>query len=169
FHGRLSAYYPFFPERPLVRVQYVIARTDRALANPDRSELDRGVEAIVRSWTDALRDALATGADSSRARALFSRYRDAFPIDYREVYSAASAVGDIRSLENLGAQRPLGVVFYPAHDAAPARLGLKVFSHSRPISLSERVTVLGNIGFRVVDERTYDIMPHAAATVTHLA
>jgi glutamate dehydrogenase len=165
FHGRLSAYYPFFPESPLVRVQYIVARADGALANPDRGALDQGVEAIVRSWTDALREALATDANSSRARALFSRYRDAFPIDYREVYSAASAVGDIRSLENLGAQRPLGVVFYPAHDAAPARLGLKVFSHSRPISLSERVPVLENMGFRVVDERTYHIRPAEAAEV----
>jgi len=26
FHGRLSAYYPFFPESPLVRVQYIVAR-----------------------------------------------------------------------------------------------------------------------------------------------
>ena len=165
FHGRLSAYYPFFPESPLVRVQYVIARTDRALANPDRSELDRGVEAIVRSWTDALRDALATGADSTRARALFSRYRDAFPIDYREVYTAASAVADIGGLENLSAQRPLGVVFYRPQDAAPARLGLKVFSQGRPISLSDRVPVLENMGFRVVDERTYHIQPAETAEV----
>src|SRR5262252_284691 len=165
FHGRLSAYYPFFPESPLVRVQYIIARADRALANPDRGALDRGVEAIVRSWTDALREALGTDTDVSRARALFSRYRDAFPIDYQEVYSAASAVTDILVLENLNTEHPLGVVFYGPQDAAPTRLGLKVFSQSRPISLSERVPVLENMGFRVVDERTYHIRPTEAAEV----
>src|SRR5215472_15945337 len=165
FHGRLSAYYPFFPETPLVRVQYVIARGAGALANPDRSALDRGVAAIVRSWTDALREALAAGADSTRARALFARYRDAFPIDYREVYAPADAVADIRGLENLSAQRPLGVVFYRPRGVAPSRIGLKVFSQSRPISLSDRVPVLENIGFRVVDERTYHIAPAEGAEV----
>ena len=165
FHGRLSAYYPFFPEMPLVRVQYVIARGDGALANPDRSALERDVAGIVRSWTDALREALAIGADLSRARALFARYRDAFPIDYREVYAPADAVADIRGLEILSAQRPLGVVFYRSPEAAPPRIGLKVFSQSRPISLSDRVPVLENMGFRVVDERTYHIAPAEAAEV----
>jgi glutamate dehydrogenase len=165
FHGRLSAYYPFFPESPLVRVQYIVARADGALASPDWSALDRDVEAIVRSWTDALREALAAGADFTRARALYSRYRDAFPIDYREVYSPASAVADIRGLESLNAQRSLGVVFYRPPDASPTCVGLKVFSQSRPISLSERVPVLENMGFRVLDERTYHIRPRDQAEI----
>ena len=165
FHGRLSAYYPFFPESPLVRVQYIVARAEDALADPDRGALDRGVEAIVRSWTDALREALAADADLTRARTLFSRYRDAFPVDYQEVYSAADAVADIRGLETLRAQQPLGVAFYRPQGVAPARVGLKVFSQSRPISLSERVPVLENMGFRVVDERTYHIRPKEAAEV----
>ncbi|MGE5365731.1 MAG: NAD-glutamate dehydrogenase, partial [Betaproteobacteria bacterium] len=163
--GRLSAYYPFFPESPLVRVQYIVARAGGVLANPDRSALDRGVEVIVRSWTDALREALAMDADFTRARALFSRYRDAFSVDYQEVYSAANAVADIRGLETLSAQRPLGVAFYRPQGVAPTRVGLKVFSQSRPISLSERVPVLENMGFRVVDERTYHIRPKEAAEV----
>jgi len=165
FHGRLSGYYPFFPESPLVRVQYIIARAEGALANPDRSAVERGVAAIVRSWTDALREALTTGADWARAQALFSRYRSAFPIDYREVYSPADAVADIRALEHLSAQRPLAVAFYRPQGGLPPRVGLKVFSQSRPISLSERVPVLENMGFRVVDERTYHIRPAGAAEV----
>ena len=40
-----------------------------------------------------------------------------------------------------------------------------MFSHSRPISLSERVPVLENMGFRVVDERTYHIRPQDAPEV----
>jgi len=165
FQGRLSGYYPFFPESPLVRIQYIIARTDSPLADPDRASLDRGVEAIVRSWADGLRDELAALADYDRARALFQRYREAFPIDYREVYPAAVAVADVQRLENLTEERPLNVAFYRPAGAAPSRIGLKVFSRSRPISLSERVPVLENMGFRVVDERTYRIEPAQMAPV----
>jgi glutamate dehydrogenase len=163
FNGQLSAYYPFFPEGPLVRVLYIIVRSAGARPNPDRDTLDRDVEAIVRSWTDGLREALALGHDPALGRVLFVRYRDAFPIDYREVYPSPIAVGDIRVIEGLTPEHPLGVDFYREDGAAPSRAGLKVFSHSRAISLSERVPVLENMGFRVLDERTYHIRPAGAA------
>ena len=165
FKGRLSAYYPFFPEGPLVRVHYIVERANGELANPDRASLERGVGAIVRSWTDGLREALAATADPVRSHALFARYRDAFPVDYREVYSSTIAVGDIRVIEALAPDHPLGVDFYRQGGAAASRVGLKVFSHNRAISLSERVPVLENMGFRVVDERTYHVKPADAADV----
>src|SRR5580704_13124696 len=151
FNGRVSAYYPFFTEGPLVRVHYIIGRAEGEAPNPDRATLDQAVEAIVRSWTDGLGEALAADSDPARARTLFARYREAFPIDYREVYSPAMAVGDIGVLEQLTPEHPLGVDFYRQGGAPSARAGLKVFSQSRPISLSERVPVLEDMGFRVVD------------------
>ena len=165
FNGRLSAYYPFFPEGPLVRVHYIIGRSEGEAPNPDRAALDRAVEAIVRSWTDGLREALAGGRDPRRGRFLFARYRDGFPIDYCEVYRPATALADIGVIEALLPERPLGVEFYREPGAGRQSAGLKVFSHSRPIPLSERVPVLENMGFRVVDERTYHIRPKDAAEV----
>src|SRR5262249_44797032 len=135
------------------------------LADPDRASLDRGVEAIVRSWADGFRDEISALADYDRARALFQRYREAFPIDYREVYPPAVAVADVQRLESLTDERPLNVAFYRPPGAVPSRIGLKVFSRSRPISLSERVPVLENMDFRVVDERTYRIEPAQASAV----
>jgi glutamate dehydrogenase len=163
FKGRLSAYYPFFPEGALVRVQYIIARTEAPLENPDRATLERDVEAIIRSWAEGLREALAGGSDPVRGRSLLARYRDAFPIDYQEIYSPAVAAADIDGLEKLTAERPYFAVFYRPQGASPARVGLKVFSQNRPISLSERVPTLEHMGFRVVDERTYPIEPRGAA------
>src|ERR1019366_2190656 len=43
-------------------------------------------------------------------------------------------------------------------------VGLKVWSWQRPLPLSERVPVLENMGFRVVDERTYLIAPKGEST-----
>ncbi len=166
FNGQLSAYLPVLPRRAAgARALHHRACPAARRQIRTATSLDRGVEAIVRSWTDGLREALAAGHDPARGRALFARYRDAFPIDYREVYSPAIAVGDIRVIEALTPERPLGVDFYRQGGAAPSRAGLKVFSQSRPISLSERVPVLENMGFRVVDERTYHIRPADAAEV----
>ncbi len=164
YRGAVRAFYPFFTEGPLVRVHFIIGRYDgEATPNPDRASLDRAVAAIVRSWTDGLREALAAGPDPVRGRTLFARYRDAFPIDYREVYPPATALADIGVIETLMPERPLGVELYRAAGDGPSCAGLKVFSHNRPIPLSERVPVLENMGFRVVDERTYHIRPADAA------
>ena len=54
FNGRVRAFYPFFPEGPLVRVHFIIGRDEGETPNPDRAALDRAVEAIVRSWIDGL-------------------------------------------------------------------------------------------------------------------
>ncbi len=118
FNGRSSAYHPFFPEGPLVRVHYIIGRTEGEAPNPDRASLDRAVEAIVRSWTDGLCEALAAGPDPARGQRLFARYRDAFPIDYREVYPPATALTDIGVIETLTPERPLGVELYREDGAA---------------------------------------------------
>jgi glutamate dehydrogenase len=159
FNGRVRAFYPFFPEGAMVRVHFIIGRYEGETPHIDRAVLDRAVEAIVRSWTDGLSGALLAAHHGREGRALFTRYRDAFPVDYREVYLPAMAVGDIAVVEALTAEHPLGVELYRDASAAPASAGLKVLSRNRPIPLSERVPVLENMGFRVVDERTYHIQP----------
>jgi glutamate dehydrogenase len=161
YKGRVSAFYPFFPEGPLVRVHFIIGLPPGEAPNPDRASLERAIEAIVRTWVDGLGDELARVYDAARARVLFRRYRDAFSEGYQENYSPVTAVGDVRIIEGLSPSRPLGVDFH--HRAAdPGHcVGLKVWSYNRPIPLSERVPVLENMGFKVVDERTYWIARHA--------
>ena len=78
YKGRVSAFHPFFPEGPLVRVHFIIALSPGESPHPDRASLERAIEAIVRTWVDALGDELARVYDAARARALFRRYRDAF-------------------------------------------------------------------------------------------
>src|SRR5438876_543876 len=157
YQGRVSAFHPFFPEGQLVRVHFIIALSPGEVPNPDRASLERSVEAIVRTWVDELGEALARAHDPVRARVLFERYRDAFSEGYRENYSPATALGDIRVIEGLSPSRPLGVDFHRRISDTSNCVGLKVWSYDRPIPLSERVPVLENMGFNVVDERTYRI------------
>jgi len=157
YNGRVSAFYPFFTEGPLVRVHYIIGRDQGETPNPDRAALEEAVESIVRTWTDGLAEALTLVHEPVRAQALLRRFRDAFPLGYREFYEASAAVADIRMMESLTAARPLGVDFYSRTVGPTTGPGLKVWSREQPMSLSERVPVLENMGFKVVDERTYRI------------
>ena len=62
-------------------------------------------------------------------------------------------------------ERPLGVDFHHRLEEEQRAVGLKVWSYDKPVPLSDRVPVLENMGFRVVDERTYHVQPegHAGA------
>jgi glutamate dehydrogenase len=162
YNGRVSAFYPFFPDGPLVRVHFIIGRDAGETPDPDRETLEEAVSAIVRTWTDSLSEALGESFDPERSRTLFERYRGAFSDGYRESYSPLEAVSDIRVIENLSADRPISVDFYHKVWDKQDLVGLKVWSHGRPIPLSERVPVLENMGFRVVDESTYHVDPGAA-------
>ena len=166
YNGRVSAFYPFFPEGPLVRVHYIIGRSEGQTPNPERTALEDRVSAITRTWADDLSDALALAHEPARAQALLARYRGAFHDGYRESYPAAAAVADIRVIENLTAERAVDIDFYRRDGDAATSASLKVWSGGRPIPLSERVPVLENMGFRVVDERTYRIVPEAGEART---
>ncbi len=161
FKGHVSAFYPFFPEGPLTRVHFIIGRDEGETPNPDRATLESAVGAIVRTWSDAFAAALADVYEPMRARALLDRYRDAFSQGYREAYAPLDAVADIRVIESLSPERPLGVDFYRRTADEKHCASLKVWSLGQPIPLSSRVPVLENMGFRVVDERTYHIASEA--------
>ena len=159
YKGHLSAFYPFFPEGPLVRVHYIIGRSEGETPNAERAALEDAISAIVRTWTDDLTGALTLAHTPERAQALLARYRDAFSDGYREVYPVAVAVRDIAEMENLTSEHPVGIDFYQQADDPANVASLKVWSAGRPIPLSERVPVLENMGFKVVDERTFQINP----------
>jgi len=159
FIGRVSAYYPFFPEGPLVRVHFIIGRSGGVVPNIDRATLEAEVANIVRSWTDGLLAALLLVNTPAKAHELFGRYARAFSEGFHEAYAPTVAAGDIRVIEGLSESRPLNVDFHHRLEEEQRSVGLKVWSCARPLPLSERVPVLENMGFRVVDERTYLVQP----------
>jgi glutamate dehydrogenase len=157
FEGRVSAFYPYYPEGPLARVHFIIGRYEGTTPQPDTSRLEAEVARIVRTWTDNLKAALVHQHDEFRATELFQRYRDAFSGGYQNQYPAEVAVHDIDIVERLVGQDNLAIDFYRADVDRPERLGLKLFSLGRPLPLSERVPILENMGFRVINERTFRI------------
>jgi glutamate dehydrogenase len=159
YQGRVSAAYPAYPEGPLARTHYIIGRDEGRTPKVDRQTLEAGIAAIVRTWSDGLKDALDAAKAGPAARSLAERYAEAFGAAYRERYSAEDALVDIDMLQKLSGERPRAVNLYRRDGDGPTRANLKLFSRGAAISLSERVPMLENMGFRVVNERTFNITP----------
>jgi glutamate dehydrogenase len=161
YEGRLAASYVSFPEGALARVHHIIGRYEGKTRVVERAALEAGINAIAATWGDKLKAALAASTDGMRARMLASRYAQAFTGGYTEVFGAEQAIADIAAIEKLTPKRPVAISVHRGEEDDPTRFGLKVFSHSAPLSLSYRVPVIENHGLRVVDERTYEILRRA--------
>ena len=159
YEGRLSAWYVTYPEGPLARVHFIIGRDKGETPRPDRDELEQAIATMVRNWPDSLRDALKARFDPVRARELSDRYSLAFHGGYKEVYNAETALNDVVKIETLSDSRQTAINFLPAPGNEDSRISLKVFHRGAPIPLSARVPLLENMGFRVINERTYRITP----------
>jgi len=159
YKGTLSASYVSFPEGALARVHFIIGRYEGKTPVVEVATLEGGISAIAATWVDKLKAALTATTDGMRARMLTNRYARAFAGGYTEIFSAEQAIADIATIEKLTPARPVTISVHRSEEHDPKHLGLKVFSDAAPLSLSYRVPVIENHGLRVVDERTYQIVP----------
>ncbi|MET0604949.1 MAG: NAD-glutamate dehydrogenase, partial [Beijerinckiaceae bacterium] len=160
YHGRASAAYPSYPEGPLARTHYIIGRDEGKTPMVDRATLETGILSITRTWADSLKEHLIDTLGGERGRDLGARYADAFSASYREGFAADIAAGDIQIIESLSPESSRAVDFYQRGERR--QTNMKLFVRGAPIHLSVRVPVLENVGFRVLNERTYRVTPTGA-------
>ncbi len=155
YDGRVSAYYPHFPEGDLVRVHFIIGRNGGRTPRPDRIALEKEVAALTRTFGDRLLEA----ADDSSAVA---DYWDAFSPGYQSHNSHEQALADIAVFKSLSDASQLAVRFSKSQEREDC-FALKVYHRGSPIPLSSRVPLLENFGFRVIDERSHTVRPRDGA------
>ncbi|MCO5155262.1 MAG: NAD-glutamate dehydrogenase [Aquamicrobium sp.] len=153
FDGRLSAYYPSFPEGGLARVHFIIGRSGGRTPKVEPGALEAGIRAIVRTWEDALTEVAADSGAESALVALANR----LPRSYRNSFAPETALEDARQVAALSADNPIAIDFYRAAGEGDDHASLKIYHHGEPVGLSRRVPLLENMGFRVISERTFEI------------
>ena len=160
YGGRVSAYYPTFSDAPLARVHYVIGVTPGAHGDPDLGELEAAIAEAVRSWPDRLGQALDDApATAAFAAALKSRYADAFPAGYRDLYPAMEAVHDIIAIEAMTAETPIAVRAYREIDDPPTAFRLKLYRAGTSVALADVLPILDNMGLKALAEEGFPL-PH---------
>ncbi len=167
YQGAITAFTPFFPEGPLVRVHFVVTRDQTPAIEVDVVDLERRITDVTRTWGDQLASAV-TAAGPAQAT-LAANYARAFPPGYTETFAPARALEDIARIERLSPERPVAIDFYREAGDPLARVRAAIYRFDRPIPLSDRVPVLENLGFSVIDERSYRIHPEFSGGVREVA
>ena len=157
YDGRVSAFFPDFSLTHLTRVQFIIGRNPGEGPDPSQGDIEAAVRAIVRTFEDDLGEALNAAFPPDRAARLSREYAGAFGSDYRAAFGADDAVADIRIAEGLSGGRDRGPLPAAGRACRRTRSALRLDHLGEPIPLSKRVPLLENLGFSVIDERTYCI------------
>ncbi|WP_310621833.1 NAD-glutamate dehydrogenase [Flexibacterium corallicola] len=159
YDGRVSAWYASFPEGPLVRVHYIIGRDKGETPNPSRKGLESDIARIIRSWADNLKEELGKKYREGESGSLMRRYENAFDGAYTSITPVEVAVNDIQRLEAMSDKRPMLMCFQGPEGSSGTSLSMRTFNRNTPLALSTRVPMLENMGFQVINERTYKIAP----------
>ena len=157
YNGYVSIFYPAFPEGSLVRVHYIIGRTDGPTPAPDLGELEAQVVELVKTWDDRLGKAISGNFDVNETKALSNRYTNAFSGAYQEAFQPSEALRDIDLIEGLSGEGDLAIDFYREADDAAKALRLKLYHLGQPIALTDRLPILENMGLRAISEQSYQV------------
>ncbi len=159
FQGQSTDFTVQLSESVLARLYFVIRVPTGAQPDYDPREIERRLVEVTRSWTDDLYDALLDRCGEERGTRLFRRYGDGFAAGYREHYTARTAVFDIQKMETLREDDDLAMTLYRPLEAPPNIVNFKLFRAGRPISLSDALPMLENMGLKAVWEHPSEIEP----------
>ena len=153
-------------ESILLRLQYTIRIKPGSAVVFDQAALERRISELISDWGTELGQALQAAFGEAHGRKHQREYIDAFPAGYREAYSPRAAADDVASIERLSTEHPLLTRFYHLPEDAEDRLRLKVFHFGGPLSLSDLVSKLENMGLEVAEEQPHRIQTASGKVVS---
>jgi glutamate dehydrogenase len=162
FAGRAVSFSPSFGESTLVRVHYIILRARGEDPKPDLTKLEAQVVEAVRTWDDRLQSELTRAEFAASVQ----KWRGAFPAGYRERVTPRQSLKDVAELENL-AESSVAVEFAQSRENETNEVTLRLYRFGEAIPLSNRLPILENMGFKAIEETTYDIAPQGTTAVIH--
>jgi len=148
-------------DSPLARVHFIIRTRPGFAADYDVAQLQTRMAEAMLSWEDELGTALHDHFGEEKGASLFHRYGEAFSPAYRDDYSPRTAVLDIGHLEEISEATPLSFNLYHPPEQGEELLRFKIFGRDRPMTLTDVLPMLEQMGLRILSARPYDIEPRS--------
>jgi glutamate dehydrogenase len=157
FNGHATSSYTQISESLHAQLHFIIETKNRPIPDVDIEELERRLADAALSWSDKLHQTLIKAKGEEHGNILRHRYRDSFPSSYRETYSAQGTIFDIERIEETIANGRLAMTLFRLIGSEETQLFLKFFHADVPVTLSDIMPMIENMGVRVLSERPYEI------------
>jgi len=164
FHGESVDSSIQLGESPLARLHLVVRPKPGEKPHYDVADLENKIGQIVRNWHDELRDTLVARLGEDKGIKLANRYGKALPAGYIEEVSAHVAAADVESAATLKDENDIHLQLYRSRKMGDS-LRFKLFRYGAPITLSEALPMLENMGLKILSEHPYEMKLDDATTI----
>ncbi|MEX0732654.1 MAG: NAD-glutamate dehydrogenase [Aquisalimonadaceae bacterium] len=144
-------------EAVLARIHFILHIAGNRIPDVDTTALEGRLARTIRDWSDDLQQALLDYYGEAHGNRLFKDYGRAFGAAYREDTAARAAAQDVERLEHLRSGNDLEIMLYRPLEAPDDVVRLRLYHHNGPITLSDALPLLENMGVLVLDERPYGV------------
>lgn len=155
----------FSSDSNLARLHFVIQKYPPYLRDINWQAVSVDVRKASITWYDKLEQTLREQHNEIAAIRLQRRYANAFPSGYRDDYSARAAAADIDFIENHVPENAPVMSFYRHIISDSGIINFKLFAHNEPVSLSDVIPIIENMGLRVESEHPFEVRRQDAPTV----
>jgi glutamate dehydrogenase len=154
FGAHESEWNVYLSESVLARLYFLMRVHPDSSVSYDVAEIEETLRVATRAWSDDLHESMLEHFGEAHGQRLMQRYRGAFRADYREHYAARVAVLDVERMETLDEDSArLAMSLYRPLEAAEGVLHFKIFHLGAPVSLSDALPMLENMGLTVENEQ----------------
>ena len=143
-------------ESQLARLHLVVRPKPGEKPHYDVPQIEERIGQLVRNWRDSLRDALVEKHGEEKGSKLANRYGRALPAGYIEEVSAQVAAADVEAAASLKDADDLRLSLYRSAQR-DGNLRFKLFRYGAPITLSEALPMLENLGLKILSEHPYEM------------
>ena len=167
FHGVHAEESTLVTDSSVARLHFVIYTEPGAVPDYDPAMIEAWLASALRTWTDDLPTRSSTSSARSggccSTTATRTRCRPAYQDDTRPAPRSATSAGWRHSCPTAG--DGLALHLYRPLEATDPAPRLKLYRSGEPLTLSDVLPLLENMGTKVIDERPYEIRPADADPV----
>jgi glutamate dehydrogenase len=109
------------------------------------------------SWQDHLKMYLVEEFGEEQGTAINENFSNAFSPGYRDDFLPRTAIEDIKKIATLGNGDDIAMSFYRKGDRADNALSFRLYHLGTPLTLSDVMPILENLGLRVESEHPYAV------------
>lgn len=140
----------------LARVHIIVRTIEGARPRISIQDIESRIAELVITWSDRLQEQLLEKYGHDEGRRLFKAYGQIFPAGYQADTLPAEACSDVQRIDAMLRDEVTRTVdLYIAADAEPGHLHFMIYGTDQPISLSDALPVIENMGVAVFSERPY--------------
>lgn len=159
-NGTLSNFYTTLDDSVFARVMFIVNISQKNPPKISAKKIEQKIRDCGQTWAERLTNALSeTCDDDTKITDITLRFADAFPVGYTLNYQAKQCVFDIENIERALEGNRVVLDLYRPGDLDKGRIRLKVFHIGSPVTLSDVMPILEDMGLRAIAELPFEVRP----------